>query len=57
MDPVEQELREKIKPIMENMVFQLVMDKPENPVNLKFNRLGPLHDQLVTKSWRIYFKW
>lgn len=34
MDPVEQELREKIKPIMESMVFQLVMDKPENPVKI-----------------------
>ena len=57
MDPVEQELREKIKPIMQNMVFQLLMDKPENPVRIKLNRLGTLHDQLVTKKWRIHFQW
>jgi hypothetical protein len=33
MDSKEQELRDKIRPIMEGMVFQLVCDKPENPVN------------------------
>ena len=32
MDSVEKELREQIRPIMENMVFQLVCEKPENPV-------------------------
>jgi hypothetical protein len=28
----EKELRERIKPIMENMVYNLVCEKPENPV-------------------------
>jgi hypothetical protein len=35
MDSSERELREKIRPVMENMVFQLVCEKPENPVNIK----------------------
>lgn len=30
----EKELREKIRPIMENMVFQLVCEKPDNAVNI-----------------------
>lgn len=34
MDSQEKELREKIRPIMENMVFQLVCEKPESPVQL-----------------------
>jgi len=32
MDDQEKQLRDKIRPVMENMVFQLVCEKPENPV-------------------------
>jgi hypothetical protein len=32
MDIKEKELREKIKPIMETMVFNLVCERPDNPV-------------------------
>jgi hypothetical protein len=34
MDPKEKELREKIKPIMESMVYQLVCERPDNPVGI-----------------------
>jgi hypothetical protein len=27
-------LREKVRPILEEMIFQLVLDKPDNSVNL-----------------------
>jgi hypothetical protein len=29
----ERELRDKIRPILEEMIFQLVIEKPENVVN------------------------
>jgi hypothetical protein len=29
------EIRNKIRPIMEYMIFQLAYDKPENPVNIQ----------------------
>lgn len=32
MDNVEKQLKENIKPIIENMVYQLVSKKPANPV-------------------------
>lgn len=28
----DKEIKEKIRPVMESMVFDLVCDKPENPV-------------------------
>jgi len=34
-NPAELELKESIRPVMEAMVFQLVTDKPEDPVNIK----------------------
>ena len=63
MDSQEKELREKIRPIMENMVFQLVCEKPESPVQLlinyykKFKLKGYVYDKLVTKARRLHFKW
>lgn len=36
MDSVETELREKIRPVMESMVFQLVCEKPNDPVGIIF---------------------
>lgn len=32
MDTNEKELRDKIKPIMESMVFQLLCERPDKPV-------------------------
>ncbi len=49
MDPKEKELREKIKPIMESMVFQLVCERPDNAVKKYFN-LGAFHDQLSSET-------
>jgi hypothetical protein len=46
MDSQEKELREKIRPIMENMVFQLVCEKPESPVNFLNN--------FVIKNFKIH---
>ena len=56
MDSKEQELRDKIRPIMEGMVFQLVCDKPENPVHNVSNLIGCLHDKLASERRWLHFK-
>ena len=53
----ENELREKIRPIMETMVFDLVCNRPANPVKWNFIKskfLGSIYDKLATKKGRIY---
>ena len=39
MDSKERALRDKIRPVMEDMVLQLVCDKPENPALFMINWL------------------
>lgn len=40
----ESQLREKIRPIMEAMVYQLVCERPDNTVNKIINFLGSIYD-------------
>jgi hypothetical protein len=57
----DKELREQIRPVMEQMVYQLVCEKPSNPVRRKIfitNTIsGNVYDTMATKTRRLYFKW
>jgi hypothetical protein len=49
-------LRDKIRPVMENMIYDLACEKPGNVVNIIFNK-GSIYDQMVTEVWWLHIKW
>ena len=52
----EMELRNKIRPVLEEMIFQLVIDKPDNVVK-SFSKLGFVYDNLASKARKLYLEW
>jgi len=44
---------QKIKQILENLIFGLVSEKPDNPV-IDDLTLGKLHDRMAPETWRIH---
>ena len=52
----EKSIKEKIRPIMEGMVYDLACDKPDNIVSY-FSHSALIYDQLASKIRRLHFQW
>lgn len=52
--PQEAQFEDTIKPIIEEMVINLVQDKPSNVVRFNLTHKGSLYVSMASKEGRIY---